>query len=87
VSSETPNREEETSQNVAPGSAPTASVPSIILHGASDLFMTGEIPKPGEPAIINLMVIRCACGFEARAKCWRDAGSILDNHIWQKASH
>jgi hypothetical protein len=53
-------------------------------HAASQLFMTGEQPKPGEPGVINICVIQCICGFEARSKCWRDAGSILDNHIWQK---
>ena len=57
------------------------------MHGASSLFMTGNTPKPGETAIINLCVIQCACGFEARGKCWRDTGSIFDNHLWQKLKH
>lgn len=62
----------------------TTETHSLIFHAASELFMTGKMPKPGEPAIIDLCVIRCACGFEAQSKCWRDAGSILDNHLWQK---
>jgi hypothetical protein len=61
----------------------TAEMP--IMHGASIIFMTGNPPaNPGDVGVIDICVLKCACGFEARSKCWRDAGSILDNHLWQK---
>jgi hypothetical protein len=58
---------------------------SIIMHGASLLFMTGNPPaNPSDVCVIDICVLKCACGFEARGRCWKEAGNNLDNHLWQK---